>query len=144
MVEDEQILVDWKIFTAARQELGAGFIRILGYFREDGAESVARVEQALRAGDAAAMVLPAHRLKGESRLFGAGPLAELAEEIEGAARRCVEAREVPGHLIPQVVALRQVFDKTLGLFDRECNPLVERRQGFGRRGATGHQDIDPF
>ncbi|QHL90782.1 Hpt domain-containing protein [Sphingomonas changnyeongensis] len=127
------ILVDWTAFARARQELGAGFVRILGYFREDGVKSVAAIEAAMRAKDAAALVRPAHTLKGEAQQFGADPLAEIAEEIEMVARRCVELRTSPDELIPQVVRLRPLFEQTLELFDRETNPLVERRSGFGRR-----------
>lgn len=126
-------LVDWTAFTQARQELGAGFVRILGYFREDGVKSVAAIEEAMRAKDATALVRPAHTLKGEARQFGAEPLADLAEEIEVVARRCVELKTSPDELIPQVVKLRPIFEQTLDLFDRETNPLVERRPAFGRR-----------
>ena len=75
-------LVDWAAFSQARTELGASFVRILGYFREDGVKSVAAIEQAMRSQNATAMVIPAHTLKGESRQFGAEPLSELAETIE--------------------------------------------------------------
>ena len=128
-------LVDWIAFTEARRTLGADFVRILGYFREDGVKSVAAIEEAMRAKDAAALVLPAHTLKGEARQFGAEPLADLAEEIEVVARRCVELRSSPDELIPQIVSLRPMFETTLDLLDREVNPLVERRPGFGRRAA---------
>jgi histidine phosphotransfer protein HptB len=126
-------LVDWTAFTQARQELGADFVRILGYFREDGVKSVAAIEEAMRAKDATALVRPAHTLKGEARQFGAEPLADMAEEIEVVARRCVELKTSPDELIPQVVKLRPTFEATLELFDREINPLVERRPAFGRR-----------
>ena len=65
-------LVDWVAYAHARGELGAGFVRILGYFREDGVKSVAAIEGAMRAQSAAAMVIPAHTLKGEARQFGEG------------------------------------------------------------------------
>ncbi|HZV57505.1 MAG TPA: Hpt domain-containing protein, partial [Sphingobium sp.] len=55
----------------ARRTLGAGMARILGYYEEDGAKSIGQVERALAEGNAAAMVIPAHTLKGESRQFGA-------------------------------------------------------------------------
>lgn len=129
-------LVDWGVFARVRAELGSGFVRILGYFREDGIKSVNAIEQAIRERSAAALVLPAHTLKGEARQFGAEPLAALAEEIETTARRCVETRETPDELIERVVELRPLFDATLRLFDRETNPLVDRRPasgGFGRK-----------
>ena len=132
-------LVDWTAFSRARSELGAGFVRILGYFREDGVKSVAAIEAAMRAGNAAALVIPAHTLKGESRQFGAEPLAELAETIEMFARDCVESQDTPGHGVEHVVKLRPLFEATLTLLEREANPLVERRAtgAFGRRPAPG-------
>lgn len=131
-------LVDWAAFARARRELGADFIRILGYFREDGTKSVAAIEAAMHARSATALVRPAHTLKGESRQFGAEPLGDLAEEIEVAARRCVEFHEEPDDLVAAVVKLRALFEATLALFERETNPLVQRRAGgFGKRQARG-------
>ena len=133
-------LVDWAAYGKARAELGPGFVRILGYFREDGLKSVAAVEEAMRAKSAAAMVIPAHTLKGESRQFGAEPLASLAEELEMIARDCVETRDTPDEALHRVVALRPLFLETLGLLEREANPLTVRKPaagGFGRRASTG-------
>lgn len=130
-------LVDWDAFATARAELGAGFVRILGYFQEDGTKSVEAIESAMRAKNAAAMVIPAHTLKGEARQFGAGPLSEAAETIEVIARQCVETRDSPDEALETVVGLRRLFDETLMLLLREANPLVERRQGFGKRAVNG-------
>ena len=135
MALDENELVDWSVFARSRAELGAGFVRILGYFREDGVKSVAAIEAAMRAQNAAAMVIPAHTLKGEARQFGAEPLGALAERIESIARDCVENRDTPEQALADIVALRGVFDKTLSMLEREANPLVERRPVFGRRTA---------
>lgn len=139
MTHEDQALVDWQAFFAARQALGADFIRILGYFREDGTKSVAAIEEAMRAKNATALILPAHTLKGESRQFGAEPLALLAEEIETVARRCVETHETPDDVLQQVVKLRPTFDATLALLEKECNPLVERRPGFGKKPVVTNQ-----
>lgn len=134
MTMHENMLVDWDAFTQARSELGAGFVRILGYFQEDGIKSVSAIEAAMRAGSAAALVLPAHTLKGEARQFGAEPLALAAEKIETIARNCVENRDTPEAALEHVVGLRDLFEATLALLLREANPLVERRPvGFGRR-----------
>lgn len=131
-------LVDWRAFQQSRQELGAGFVRILGYFREDGVKSVAALEEAMRGLNAAAMVIPAHTLKGESRQFGAEPLGALAESIETIARDCVERHDTPDEALEPIVKLRPLFENTLALLEREANPLVERRPagGFGRRGPA--------
>jgi hypothetical protein len=104
--QDPNGLVDWTAFSQARTELGANFVRILGYFHEDGVKSVAQIEEAMRSNNAAALVLPAHTLKGE-----------------------------PSEALPHVVELRPLFEATLALLEREANPLVERRPAaaFGRR-----------
>ena len=134
MSPEDHGLIDWTAFSQARSELGAGFVRILGYFREDGVKSVAAIEAAMRAQNAAAMVLPAHTLKGEARQFGADPLGELAEKIETIARDCVENRDTPDQALQSVVELRPLFEQTLEMLERESNPLVERRPAaFGRR-----------
>ncbi len=128
-------LVDWQAYAAARAELGAQFVRILGYFREDGVKSVAAIEAAMRAGSAAQLVIPAHTLKGESRQFGAHPLADLAEQIETIARDCVEIQDAPDEALEPVTRLRPLFEETLALLEREANPIVMRKPqgGFGRR-----------
>ena len=82
MDDEARDIVDWVHFEKSRAELGPGFIRILSYFREDGAKSVAQIEQAMREQNTAALVIPAHTLKGEARQFGAEPLAAIAELIE--------------------------------------------------------------
>ncbi len=131
----QDTLVDWTAFSQARAELGANFVRILGYFHEDGVKSLERIEEAMRGNNATALVIPAHTLKGESRQFGAEPLAECAEAIETIARQCVENRDQPSEALEHVVRLRPLFDATLALLEREANPLVERRPAFGRRIA---------
>ena len=128
-------IVDWALFEKNRAELGPGFIRIISYFREDGAKSVAQIEEAMRESNTPALVLPAHTIKGEARQLGAEPLAKVAELIESTARLCVETRRFPDELVPEVVELRRLFDRTVDLFDRATNPLLTRNpQGaFGRK-----------
>lgn len=125
-VEDE--IVDTRVFERARAELGSAFLRILGYFREDGVKAVDRIEHAMRTGDSASLVLPAHTLKGEARHFGALSLGDLAETIEMGARRCVDHQETPEELLVPVARLRSMFEQTLAWFDKETNPLVARRK----------------
>ena len=136
MVEEaNDDIVDWSTFTSVRAELGANFIRILGYFREDGEKSVAKIEEAMHARNAAAMVLPAHTLKSEARQFGAMPLSMVAEQIEAVARRSVETRLPPDEILPQVAKLRPLYEHTIALLDQRANPLQTRRPAaFGRRG----------
>ena len=136
---DDVDLVDWVYFERSRNELGPGFIRILGYYREDGAKSVAAIEQAMRERNTVALVIPAHTLKGESRQFGAEPLADVAEKIENVARSCIETHRFPDELVPDVVELRRMFERTVELFDQAVNPLRSRAPvagGFGRKVAN--------
>ena len=135
MTGEARDIVDWVHFEKSRTELGPGFIRILSYFKEDGVKSIAQIEQAMRAENTAALVLPAHTLKGESRQLGAEPLAKVAELIESTARFCVESRRFPDELVPEVVELRKLFEETIALFDKATNPLMTRAGpgGFGRK-----------
>lgn len=137
--EEDLKVVDWVHFEKCRSELGPGFIRILGYFREDGVKSLQQIEEAMHRQDTVALVRPAHTIKGEARQFGAEPLAAVAELIESTARLCVETRRFPDELVPQVVELRRLFAQTVELFDRVTNPLLSRRGtsgGFGRKSAN--------
>ncbi len=138
MTKEPEEMIDWAVFHQARSELGADFVRILGYFREDGAKSVAKIEAAVRGGDAAGIVVPAHTLKGEARQFGAEALADLAEVIEASARQRVELRQSPDDLVADAARLAPMFAATAEAFDRETNPLVERR-GFGRKVEAANQ-----
>ena len=133
VLEDDEI-VDWSTFAAVRAELGANFVRILGYFREDGEKSVAAIEAAMLAKDCAALVLPSHTMKSEARQFGAMPLAMLAEEIEVEARRGVEFQLFPDQILPQVAQLRPLYIRTMALLEDRANPRMQRRPAaFGRR-----------
>jgi len=133
---ESNAIVDWTIFKRTRAELGPGFVRILGYFREDGEKSIAKIEDAMRRQDTPGLVIPAHTLKTEARQFGAEPLGALAEEIEFTARRAIEQRRFPDELVPSVARMRPLYLETLELFDKESNPLVERRPVFGRAGVA--------
>jgi histidine phosphotransfer protein HptB len=126
-------IVNWTTFAETRGVLGEAFVRVLGYFREDGIKSVAAIEAAMRDRDSTKLVLPAHTLKGESWQFGAEKLASLAEEIEVAARHYVEIRQGPEEIVEKVVQLRPLFEATLTALEGEASPLVERRSQFGSR-----------
>ncbi len=136
MEDSPEALVDWAKFARMRAELGADFIRILGYFREDGEKSVGRIEEAMHRRDAAALVIPAHTLKTEARQFGALPLGDLAEEIEFAGRRALESRLFPDQILPQVARLKPIYLRTMDLFEQETNPLVARRSSQDRAASN--------
>ncbi|HET9811506.1 MAG TPA: Hpt domain-containing protein [Sphingomicrobium sp.] len=131
-------IVDWVHFERSRSELGPGFIKILSYFREDGTKSIGEIEQAMRAQSTAALVIPAHTLKGEARQLGAEPLAKVAELIETTARFCVETHRFPDELVKDVVELRRLFEQTVQMFDKATNPLLQRTRptGFGRKATN--------
>ena len=124
-------IVDWAELAETRAQLGGSFIRILGYFREDGIRSIATIEAAMRGGDASAMVMPSHKLKSEARQFGGERLGQLAEDIEMHARQCVETRETPEDYVDRVVQLRPLFNDMIAAIEAETSPLVQRQKGFG-------------
>ena len=132
-------LVDWTKFMQMRTELGASFVRILGYFREDGEKAVAKIVEAMHRRDIAAMVLPAHTLKAEARQFGAEPVADLAEDIEETARRALESHLFPDNILPQVAQLRPLYGRTLDQLEQETNPLAVRRAASDR--GPSNQDF---
>ena len=131
-------IIDWVHFEKSRAELGPGFIRILSYFREDGTKSVSQIEHAMHDGNPAALVIPAHTLKGEARQFGAEPLAAVAELIETTARLCIETHSRPDELVKDVVELRRLFQETIDQFEKATNPLVTRarQDAFGRKASN--------
>ena len=138
VADDKADIIDWAYFEKCRTEMGPGFIRILSYFREDGEKSIAQIDQAMRAQNSVALVMPAHTLKGEARQLGAEPLAVIAELIETTARFCIESRRFPDELVPEVVALRKLFKETVEQFDKATNPLMVRAAptGFGRKAGN--------
>jgi histidine phosphotransfer protein HptB len=114
MAQTADVVIDWARFAQARSQLGSNFVRVIGYFREDGAKSVSAIEEGMRALNPIAMVGPADLLKMDAMQIGALSVAELAEDVEYAARDCV-------------MQLRAVLEETLEQLDREVNPLVARR-----------------
>jgi HPt (histidine-containing phosphotransfer) domain-containing protein len=143
LTNDPDGLIDWKAFGETRNLLGAGFVRILGYFLEDGTKSVAAIEEAMRLKDSAKLVMPAHTLKGEAWQFGANRLALLAEEIEVAARHYVEIQIDPSELVEKVVHVRPLFEATVSALEAETSPLVERRPvAAAQRNALGGMRLD--
>jgi len=137
--EGAEQVVDWAEFSRMRAELGANFVRILGYFREDGEKAVAAIATAMQARDAPAIVLPAHKLKSEARQFGAELLALLAEEIEESGRYAVETRLFPDHVLPQVARLRPLYLATIEALEEAVNPLAQRRAAGLGRGASNQE-----
>lgn len=136
-------IINWDAFAETRSVLGESFVRVLGYFREDGTKSVAEIETAMRERNSAKLVLPAHTLKGEGFQFGAEKLGVLAEEIEVAARHYVEIRQDPEELLEKVVQLRPLFERTIAALEAEASPLVERRAAFGSR-TMGNSQFSRF
>ncbi len=130
-------LIDWEAFAEARSMLGVDFVRILGYFREDGMKSVAKLEEAMRSHNSVGMVMPAHTLKGEAYQFGAAKLADVAEQIEIAARHYVEIHQDPSDIVDKIAQLRPLFEATLATLEAEVSPLIERRAVGGSRNPFG-------
>ncbi len=120
-------IIDWERLAQARSQLGGRFVRVLDYFREDGANCVAAIEDAIRARNAIAVISPADVLKNDALQIGALSVAELAEDIEFAARDCVEWHEAPDALLEQVLQLRSQFTDTVAQLEGETKPLLMKR-----------------
>lgn len=127
----DEPLIELAAFEKTRATLGADFIRILGYFLEDGEKSVAQIEAAFHARSAPGIVRPAHTLKAEARQVGAAALGELAFVIEMGARRAVETQDDPSDLLVPIARLRPLWNETVTRFERETNPLVQRAPRAG-------------
>jgi hypothetical protein len=127
ITQTSDVVIDWARFAQARSQLGSNFVRVIGYFREDGVKSVNAIEDGMRALNPVAMVGPADLLKMDAMQIGALSVAELAEDVEFAARDCIEWHQSPEALIENVVQLRVALEGTLEQLDREVSPLVARR-----------------
>ena len=127
MTQPVPAIIDWERFSQTRTQLGGRFVRVLDYFREDGAKSVAAIEDAIRTRNAIAVIGPADMLKNDAIQIGALSVAELAEDIEFAARDCVEWHEAPDALLEQVLQLRDQFMDTVVQLDGEAKPLLMKR-----------------
>ncbi len=127
MIVTSNTEIDWARFAKTHADLGSGFMRVFGYFQEDGDKAITAIEQAVRANATTAIILPAHSLKSEARQFGAVALGDLAEHIEFHARDCLEWRTEPSALVEFVVNLRPLFQATIEALDAACNPLMQRR-----------------
>lgn len=99
---------------------------LLGTFVGWALEGLASVEDALRSGDAVAIEETAHRLRGSAATLGAGPLAQLCESLEEAAR----ARQLPTPG-PVIGALRRELEVTRRVFAELATELA------GPVAATG-------
>jgi|KBSSwiS6_1023812.scaffolds.fasta_scaffold10973_2 HPt (histidine-containing phosphotransfer) domain-containing protein len=136
-------LINAADLAVTRREIGPAFARILGYYRQDGVVSITTIEDAMAERNAAAIILPAHSLKGESLQFAAMRMAELAQHIEMTARQCVEERiALPDTLDHDVGQMRLCFHETVKLLEAAiaASPPIARtaatRPVFGRRAAT--------
>lgn len=137
-------LVDATLLAVIQREIGPALARILGYYRQDGAVSITAIEAAMAQRNAAAMILPAHSLKGESLQFAATRMAELAQHVEMTARQCVEDRTaLPDALDRDVSQMRSCFHETVTILEAaiETAPAPQRaaqisRPIFGRRAAS--------
>lgn len=118
--------IDWIVYEDTRVRLGGEFARVLGYLREDGERSVMAIEEAMRAGRAAALVKPACVLKDGAYEFGAEALGEAAETIEVVARHCVETQDSPDQALPVAARLRPLFEKTIAALEAASSPLLQK------------------
>ena len=86
---DEDPVLDPVVLDELRESVGNDeeFISdLVATYISEGDEHLAAMEAAAEAGDAAAIVRPAHTLKSSSAALGAMRLAQIARDIEMAGR----------------------------------------------------------
>lgn len=108
---DEIQVLDRAVIDELRESVGddAGFVADLAAtYVAEGDDHLAAMDAAAAAGDAAAIVRPAHTLKSSSAALGALRLAQIAKEIELAGRATDSSR-----LVQQVADARAVWAETL-------------------------------
>jgi len=102
--------LDMAIIAESKALLQEKFTTIATYFLEDSAMYIGRIEQAFAAGDAEALVPPAHTLKSSSRQMGALRLSAVAEHIEITAREAVKSKSDLPSLEPAIAQLRDILE----------------------------------
>jgi HPt (histidine-containing phosphotransfer) domain-containing protein len=114
-VSEELPVLDAAVLAELRQSTGDDdeFLRELGdAYVSEGREHLDAILAAAAAGDAGAMLRPAHTLKSSSASLGAMRLSAIARRLEEAAR---EGREAD--LGPDAEAARVAWAETLEAFD---------------------------
>ena len=99
---------------AMRTELGASFVRILGYFREDGEKAVAGSRRRCTAATP-----PARPSRPHAEGRGAPVRRRAARRARrgdraGRPPRASRARFFPDNILPQVARLRPLYQRTIG------------------------------
>lgn len=135
MQKNQNLDIDWATLNHTRKHFGANFFRHFGYFTQDGPRSVQAIEDAMRAMNAAKMVLPANRLAEDAFLFGAIALGGLAESIESQAQRCVSEHVTPDAMLRDVLTLRPLYFTTVARLEREVSPLLRRKGSMTQSSA---------
>jgi two-component system, sensor histidine kinase and response regulator len=88
---------------------------LVAVFKADRPHRMAEIENAVAAGEPAALSAAAHTIKGALGVFGAEPARSIAEELEnlGRAGRVDGARELVVRLSDAVVSAEEAFDRFL-------------------------------
>jgi hypothetical protein len=121
---DSADIVDWSVFSRTRTELGADFVRILGYFREDGEKSLARIEEAMQRRDAVGPGLARSHAEIEARQFGAEPARRACRGNRVHRPPLCRAAHVPRRAGAAGDEAPARLPQDMELFDGETNPLA--------------------
>jgi HPt (histidine-containing phosphotransfer) domain-containing protein len=91
------------------------FGKLLAFFRQEAAESMALIERAMASGDTAAMRLAAHKMKGSAGTLGARALTALCAALEREPD-VVDAKDLAAH----VAAIRAEIPRVLAALEMEA------------------------
>lgn len=127
MNHDFKTDINWQILRKTQNRFGNHFFMHFGYFITESPGAIQKIEDAMRANNAAKMVLPANRLAEDAFLFGAIALGELAETVEHKAQECVTKRTTPEILKQDICKLPLLYHTSISRIEREISPLVHRK-----------------
>ena len=88
-MSDQPTILDQQVLDALRESVGGDdtFVAdLVATYLAEGAEHMAEMDAAAAAGDAAAIVRPAHSMKSSSAALGAARMSSISRDIEFAGR----------------------------------------------------------
>ena len=114
----EPVLLDAAALEEVRTMMKDKFQEVLNYFLEDSAMYVQQIAQSFAAGEAEAVVLPAHTLKSSAKQMGALRLWDVASILEATVREIVKGTGELSQIAPLVGQLQVVFEETRNAYQQ--------------------------
>ncbi|AEF99550.1 EAL domain-containing protein [Methylomonas methanica] len=129
--------LDNRVLNQLREEIGQGFVKMLGFYLEDTPQQIEQIGLTLTTNDYLKLRDLAHSLKGASRNLGAEKLAAIARQLEEQAdRQEIEAGDA---LLAQ---LREEYRLIEQLLQQESGAVIDEApaEPFGPRILIADDD----